>query len=75
MVRSTEIHRGMAVRSRDGQQLGAVIARDEWGFLIEKGAFFTRECRVELTDVDEVRSGEVWLKSDSAQLPHVEHPE
>lgn len=57
----TEIDTGMKVRDSNGENVGKVIAVGADTFLIEKGLFFPKDYTVRMSEVREVRDGEIWL--------------
>jgi hypothetical protein len=71
MFNPANIQTGMAVRDRDGEPVGRVIAVDTGGFLIEKGSLFLRDYRVAFSEVLDVDRDDVYLRQDLASLPGV----
>nr|WP_255203831.1 hypothetical protein [Myxococcus sp. AM011] len=61
----------MTARDRDGENLGLVVSVDAAGFVIEKGGFFHRDCRVAFSDVSDIDRDDVYLREDLASLPGV----
>jgi uncharacterized protein (TIGR02271 family) len=61
MFDRTGIREGMVVRSSDGEKLGKVFAVGEDAFHIEKGLFFPKDYVARVSDVTDVRDGEIIL--------------
>jgi uncharacterized protein (TIGR02271 family) len=62
MINRTELSEGMTVRSSDGDKLGKIIAIDDQGILLEKGIFFPKEYQANFDQLDQVWSGDLYLK-------------
>ena len=71
MFNPADIQKGMTARDRDGENLGTITRVDAGGFFVEKGAFFTRECRLAFSDVTDIDGDDVYLREDLASLPAV----
>ncbi|MBF5041766.1 DUF2382 domain-containing protein [Aggregicoccus sp. 17bor-14] len=61
MFERSQVKEGMVVRSQDGEKLGRVFSVGEDSFHIEKGLFFPKDYRVQLSEVAGVRDGELVL--------------
>lgn len=68
MKASTNIHRGMRVRSHDGHNLGRVVQLLPDGFLARHGLLFRRTRRVRFDDVDQIDAGVIRLTHASSEL-------
>jgi uncharacterized protein (TIGR02271 family) len=62
MINKSELKEGMTVRSADGDKLGKIVAIDNQGFQVEKGIFFPKEYLANFDQVDQVWSGDLYLK-------------
>lgn len=60
-MHTAEIDIGMKVRDTNGESVGKVIAVGANTFLIEKGLFFPKDYTVRMSQVREIRDGEIWL--------------
>jgi uncharacterized protein (TIGR02271 family) len=65
---NAELMQGMKVRSRDGANLGKIVRIEGEHFLVEKGFFFPKDYEIPISLVSDVRDGEAWLASSSAEL-------
>lgn len=68
MKASTNIQRGMRVRSHDGRRLGRVAQLLADGFLARRGLLFRRVRKVRFADVDQIDTGTIRLTHEASEL-------
>jgi uncharacterized protein (TIGR02271 family) len=63
-----DIQQGLLVRTADGEKLGRIVRCEQDSFIIEKGIFFPTDYVARYDDIADVRSGEVYLRRNIAEL-------
>ncbi len=68
MIQRRDVRRGMAVKSRDGAQVGRILDVTDEGLLVEKGVFLVRDYLIPFREVYAVSGEDVLLDQTREHL-------